>query len=836
MPLKRISLREIRKHPSRALLTLASIVIGVAAVVAVTMATATTRRAYQMMYQSTTGRADLELTAEGDQSFDENLFTIVEQTPGVAGAVPLVQRLTVLYFGKNRANLVAMGVDPQRDRLVRDFELVDGDFLEDGKGLVLDDDVARGLGVKVGDEVKLLVGRGFIETTVVGLLRPGGPSQVSHAGVVFMPIRSAQSRFKLKGQLTSIQIVLDKSADEKEVLAALEPRLPPGVSVHRPATRSSQADEMMLSTQQGLDLARAFSLVVAMFIIMNTFLMNVGERRRQLAILRAIGATRRQIGWLLIREALVLGLIGGALGCLAGIGGAAVLSRAMGQLFQTKLPGLEITLWPLALGMGFGLGISLFGALYPAWRASRVSPLEGMSHVHQEDIAPPSLWTKIVGVCIVLVAGSVMTGCILGYIRIEESVPSCVLLLVGAVFLLPSAVGVLSYLVVLALRPFVRVEARLARQQILRHRGRSALTIGVLFIAVSTGMGLANSVIDNVNDVKAWYGKAIIGDFVVRAMMPDVESGLAADIPDSVGEQLEHLAGIATLDRMRAVSTKVDDQSVIVIARDYPTDNQLTFDIRGDRPNDLRARLLQGEVVIGSVLAQRLGLEAGDELTLTSPSGPERLRIAAITNDYMAGGLTVHMHRDTARRVVGAEGVSAYLIRANPQGKQQLETELRKICGENGLILQSSADITNMIDRMMAGVVASLWGLLVLGVVVAAFGVVNTLTMNVLEQTRELGLLRVVAMTRRQTRRTILSQAAIIAVIALPLGAVAGVAMAYLINLSTMPVTGHPVAFQFHPVLFFGGLFVSLLIVLVAAWLPAQRAARLDLVTSLHYE
>ena len=136
----------------------------------------------------------------------------------------------------------------------------------------------------------------------------------------------------------------------------------------------------------------------------------------------------------------------------------------------------------------------------------------------------------------------------------------------------------------------------------------------------------------------------------------------------------------------------------------------------------------------------------------------------------------------------------------------------------------------------MSGVVGSLWGLLVLGLIVAAFGVVNTLGMNVLEQTRELGLLRVVAMTRGQVRKAIVAQAAMLGLLGVAPGLLAGMAMAYVMNLSTLPVIGHPVAFKLHPLLLLGGFLAAMTIVLAAAWIPAERAARLELVNALHYE
>jgi putative ABC transport system permease protein len=134
---------------------------------------------------------------------------------------------------------------------------------------------------------------------------------------------------------------------------------------------------------------------------------------------------------------------------------------------------------------------------------------------------------------------------------------------------------------------------------------------------------------------------------------------------------------------------------------------------------------------------------------------------------------------------------------------------------------------------MMSGVVAALWGMVVLALAVASIGVTNTLTINVLEQTRELGLLRAVAMTQHQVRKTILTQAMIMALLALVPGVIAGVAIAYLINLATLPMTGHAVEFKLHSELLVGSVVAGMIVVALAAWIPANRAARLDLPTTL---
>jgi putative ABC transport system permease protein len=202
-------------------------------------------------------------------------------------------------------------------------------------------------------------------------------------------------------------------------------------------------------------------------------------------------------------------------------------------------------------------------------------------------------------------------------------------------------------------------------------------------------------------------------------------------------------------------------------------------------------------------------------------------------NDYQLGGLVIHMEREIAHDQLGIEGMDGLIIKVDRNRSAEIHNELEEIAKKSGLVVQSFIDIRAQIDVMMAGVVAALWGLVVVMLVVSAVGVTNTLTINVLEQTREIGLLRIVAMTQRQVRRSIFSQALIVALLALVPGIIAGVAIAYLMNLAMLSVTGHVVDFTLHPGLMAGGLLLGIFIVSMAAWFPANRASRLDLPTAL---
>lgn len=835
MALFKFSLRELTSRPLRVALTALSIVIGVAAVVSVSISSKTTRAAHERMFSAVTGRASLEVVAEGGGGFPLSVASELDQLPG-AQAVPLIRRYTIVYFQGKKVRVQALGIVPDRDRLVRDYEVTAGEMVGRGTGVVLDANFARVLDIQVGQTLKMLTRSGLKESEVIGLLEARGGSTVVAGGMVYLPLGLAQSRFKMGNEIDIVQLVLDEGVDLEATQAAVAAKLPVGLSVRQPAMQSQLAEETMLATEQGLQLATAFALVIAAFIIFNTFQMTVGERRRQLGILRAIGATRRQVATLILREGLLLGLFGTVVGGIVGLFGAHVLTLATEQLLQTTMPPMQLTALPFVLAVAFGLGLSLVATFVPARRAGQLSPSEAMRVVAPGEIEAPGKGMLIVGLVVVCGAATSLAGAILGWLPIQLPVTSSVILLIGMVLLLPTALGEIAQVVEVMLRPIFGVEGRLACRQLVRHRGRTGMTIGMLFIASATGVGMANTIIDNIGDVKQWYRSAIVGDFFVRALMPDMSTSQAADMPDGLGDEILKIPGVEHLDTVRMVKATSGENSIIVLVREFKQQRQVYFDlIDGDGDEALR-RLPEGAVVVGSVLAQRAALKLGDVIPLETREGTRQLPIVGIANDYLAGGMTIYMHLAVAEKLLDVQGVDAYVIQANNKQLPAVEASLQALCNEHGLLLQSYVDLVGFIEQMMKGVIGSLWALLALGFVIAAFGLVNTLAMNILEQTREIGVLRVVAMTRRQVRRTILAQATMMGLIGLTPGTLMGLLIARLINLSTLPTTGHAIPFVFRPWLLVICFAAAFVIVLGAAYLPAERAARLKLSDALQYE
>jgi len=231
-----------------------------------------------------------------------------------------------------------------------------------------------------------------------------------------------------------------------------------------------------------------------------------------------------------------------------------------------------------------------------------------------------------------------------------------------------------------------------------------------------------------------------------------------------------------------------------------------------------------------------MNLHVGDSIPLETNEGSTTLEVVGVTNEYIAGGLTLYLEADYAKRLLSVDGTDVIVVKSNPKDFAIVERQLRTLCDESGMMFQSYVDLVKVIRDTLNGVVGGLWAVLALGSVIAAFGLINTLAMNILEQTREIGMLRVVAMTRSQIRRMILAQALIMGILGILPGVLTGLWIHYVINLTTIPVTGHAVLFKIYPWLLVGAPLLELLIVVIAAMVPAERAARLNVSNALQYE
>ena len=421
---------------------------------------------------------------------------------------------------------------------------------------------------------------------------------------------------------------------------------------------------------------------------------------------------------------------------------------------------------------------------------------------------------------------------------VQTSIPAPLmgLVLISGILISPAIYPVVARGVAWLLRPLWSVEGRLAVRQLERNGMRSALTAAVLCVALMVSISMGQSIRNSIHDVEEWSQRTFTADYLVRGSLPELSYAMEVQLPEALRNELLRLPGVESVHELNLVQAKAAGETVIVLARSFDAASAATLDItEGDR-DDVARRLLDGEAVVGTALAQRMNLAVGGPLALRTRRGERTVRIAGKVTEYVAGGMAVYLEREAAKRMFAIDGVDVYMLTARGGAAAELGKAVQTFCDSRGLMLQSNAEFRGRIHQMIGGVVSFLWLLMALVFVVASLGIVNTLTINVLEQTREIAVLRSVAMLRRQVRSMILYQALSLALSSLVPGVGMGLVLAYLMNLSTHVLLGQMVEFQVDWWFVAACAQACLLIALGAAWLPARRASRLEIVRALQYE
>ncbi len=844
MMLTRYMFREVRRRPGRTVLTLAGIVIGVQALVAIPLTIQTTRRAHRELFEGLTGKACLEVVPFGEGGFSPDLAIRLEAVKDVRAVVPVIQSTAAIWCSSGLVPVMTLGVDIQRDDRARDYALESGNKLTGDGQVLLETGFAQSLGLDVGTTVRLLSPSGVTELRVAGLLEPRGAAAVNAGAVAIMPLITSQQLYRLDGKVNSLNLVLAQGADPDQVAQEVSKRLPPGLTVQVPAARAALAQETLVNTERMLAILSVVSLVAGAFVILNSFLMSIGERRRSLAILRSLGATRKQVTRLLFCEAMALGVIGTVVGIPLGLAAAFVMTHVMAQLSGPAVPQLHLTAGPLVLAGVLGPGVAMLATYLPARSAGCRSPLAELRDrpgaIPARD-ARPRRWPGFLGLGLLALFALTYTVILAGWLPGEVFVillpAGTVLVLVGCALAIPVALVPLLRLAERLLRPVLGPEANLAIRQLRRHPTRTSLVAGVLMISVMLSIGFGNAILNSVEDSREWMVRIFKHvDFMVTPTALSATELLPVAMPEEYADRIGELEGVRLVGKGSILATQAEGHQVMIFPRSCRPGEDPGFRIVGGVDAEVRQGLRRGEVVIGTALSQRSGLRRGDQISIETCHGARSFTIAGLSANYTAGGMIVLMEWNHAKRFFNMEGARYVYVVAEPDDRAGVEQRLRSFCDEHDLLVHSRAGFTRVCDEMMAGVLGSFWVLLAMVFVVSSLGITNCLTMNVLEQTRELGILRAIAMKRRQICRMIVAQALAVGLISALPGVLLGMLLGYAVIHASYAIVGMQIPYVLEPTLLLGCVGISLIVAVLASLPPARRAGRLTIIRALQYE
>jgi putative ABC transport system permease protein len=784
------SLREVQHRWGRAVLTVLGIAVGIAVLIAAQATARSARHAYRAFFEDVAGPDSLEIVTPELAGFDPGVTARLRATAGISALVPRIVATAALATPSGTIPVLAIGLPADGSCPAACPEVCSGMAFTSEEGAWIDVQRAAEQHLAVGMELEFWTPRRRVKLPLRGLVRSHGAQATQGLPVVWLPLPVAQWML-CPTWVNSVQVLLSTDADRELVHRSLQEQLPPGLVVQSPGSRAEAAAETLHAAIQGLDALALIAPLVGTFLVLNTFLLNLAERRKRLAMLHVLGATCSQVHRLVIAEALGIGLVGGLLGLALGAALERGLASLMGHFWGIAPPESSLS---FALGLGgllAGLLLTMAASALALWQHRRLSPLEALQG--RIDPAPatnqtPSLRSAGLAVCGLLVTCGtvvqmVMTGAAQG--SNHQAVPISLLFpiaLLGCLLVLPLLNLATLHAVSRLLHRRLGVALQLAMHQVQRARSRTNLSVAVFFIAGATAVAFGHHLSSASGGLEQWYRRAIPADFLVRAAAPDAALLMTPALPERLADDLRAVAGVQRVDALRFLPVRVNGHGALLLARTFAADEEPPLDLISGKPEDVRQRVLAGEVVLGTALAQRLHLGVGDSLVLDTSDGAQQLRIAGIVVEYGAGGQALYLEWSKAQTLLHFSGAHVFLTCVSPGCAAEAADALRDFCASRKLTLQSNAEMSGFLERLLVRVSAVLWALIALGFVIAALAIVNTLAMNLQEQGRDYAVCHAVGMTRWQILSAVLWQAALLVTVGILPATAAGTALAWLLE------------------------------------------------------
>lgn len=852
------TLRSITAHKARLAMTGLAVVLGVAFMAGTLILTDTVRRTFDDLFTDVYAGTDAVVRSSDvisspfgpDQRgpVPASVLEVVEATEGVDVAEPAVTFIAQVVtpdgeviggggngppsFGVNWTDVPGLGV----------FTIAEGAAPQGPDDLVLDRASAVEANLAIGDQVTLLTSQAPRTFTLVGIATFGALDSPAGATVSLVTLEVAEQLFGVPDAYSEIGVVATDGTSPEELVAALDARLPDGTEAVTGAERTAE-DQQSFADALGffntfLLVFAVIALVVGSFIIYNTFSIVLAQRTRELALLRAIGASRRQVLGSVMGEALVVGivasLVGLVLGALTALGLRALLD-AVG--FGIPATSLVVTPTTVAVAVGVGTVITLLAAVFPALRASRVPPLAALRNVATEPKPPVVrvlIGVLVCGLGVLLLVGGLLGG---GDAALGGVAGGALFVFVGVAVIAPILVRPLVRTIGWPLPRLSPVSGNLAERNAMRNPRRTASTAAALMI----GVGLVGFIA-----VFAASATASVNQVIDRSFSGDliIDSGqFVGGVSPQLATEVAGVPGVAASTGVRFLSGELDlpqrtdgapagSGASFLLAVDTSALPEITDpEVVSGRVADLAL----DEVAVAISVAEDFGLALGDEIPSRFPTGPRTLSVAGTyENRLLLGDWIIGL--DTADEATFERLDSQVWVRAEPDADvTALQTELAAVATpwpsaevqDLNQFKQSQSDQFNQL-------LALVYVLLALAVVIALVGIANTLALSVYERTRELGLLRAVGMARAQVRSMVIGEAVLIAVFGTLLGLAIGLGFGWLLVLA---LRGEGLGVLSIPV---PTLVVVVILAAIAgvaaAVFPAARAGRLDVLDAIGSE
>jgi putative ABC transport system permease protein len=842
----RATIKSLLARKLRLLLSALAIVLGVSFVSGAFVLTDSLGRTFDDLFTTVSKNLAVEVrgTVQSDLGSEEggpgggntrrnvpaSALETIRKVDGVAEVQPSLFGVAVVVGtdGKPVTNNGApnIGANWVDSTLLTQQRIVEGNPPRGPDEIVLDPTYAERTGHRVGDTVTVLTTTGQDRFRVSGIMRyADGKASLGGETYVMFTTETAQRVLDVPGQYTDIQVAAQDGVSQAELRDRVAAALPAGTEA---ITGQQFADEQASDIKQGLGFFNTFLLVfagvalfVGAFIIFNTFSILIAQRTRELALMRALGASRRQVTRSVLFESVLVGLVASAVGLVAGIGVALGL-KALFNAIGAELPSGPTLVLPRTVIAAFAVGIlvTAAAALIPARRAAKIAPGAAM---RDAETADRPLTRQTIGGALVLALGAV--GMFLGLTGHGLAIlgAGTALAFVGIALLSPLVSRPVSRLIgTLFTR---RIPGRLGRENAMRNPRRTASTAAALMIglALVAAVGVLGSSLKG--SVRTVINGALGADFVLDSQT----SGISEQTMAALRQQ----SGVAQVDGLRFDGVRINGDRTDAIAT---SPEAIGSTVSLQRKQGSVTGLGSDGILVSDKVVTDKGWHVGDKLKVAFRDGSSTS--LAITGTYADNQLVGNyvLDQSAARHFHEGKLYAVALVKMTAGAdrgtvRQELDAAIKPF---PNVELQDRGEFVKQQTDQINQVVQILSLLLALSVLIAVLGIVNTLALSVLERTRELGLLRAVGMSRRQVKRMIRVESVVIAVfgglLGLVVGGIFGVALQRALRNQGVTELSFPV----------GQLAVYLLLAalagVIAAWLPARRASRLNVLQAIAAE
>jgi putative ABC transport system permease protein len=847
----RTALRNVLAHKARLLMTVLAVMLGVAFVSGTLVFTDTLGNAYRKQSAKSYDNVAVAVTTYGDQTDGQKNANIdtktLEKIRGLDGVAEATGRVSGFagvadqdgkLIGNGWSNTGA-NFAPGKDGKDAAYTFTDGSGPVKNSQIALDEDSAAKGKYRVGDTVRVATNGPAKDYTLSGVFTTEDGAVNAGGSLVLFDTPVAQKLYLQPGYFKDVTIAAAAGASDQKILDEVKPLLPKDAEAQ---TGKQLADDQAREIEQGLSNLNtmllafaAIALFVGIFLIANTFTMLVAQRTRELALMRAVGASRRQVKRSVMLEALVVGVLAAVIGFVLGIGLATGLRSAMGS-FGAKVPAGPLVVSPTAIASALAVGVlvTVLAAWLPARRAAKIPPVAAMGSAHLPATTKSLVVRNTLGSVITLAgAGAILAGAAMGKEagRMVIGV-GAFLTLIGIIVLIP----LLSRPVIALARPLLHrvfgVSGKLAGQNAVRNPRRTGATASALAIGLTLVTGLTV--------IGVTLGQAIdklTTDNIRADYMVTMAGGGALD--KSALTALEKAKGVSAVSPQQATSVEIKDEFHSASAV-TPGDVEKVFDLQ--TVSGSMTTLGKGQIAVAEKTAKSNGWKAGDTVAVRfgndSDGGKADTKTLTVGAVYKENEFLSPVLLSTS--LVAPYEPKPYIpevwVKMDGGASKANEQALVDALGDNpAMSIMDRQDIRNMFGGMINTMLNIMYGLLAMALIIAVLGVINTLAMSVFERQQEIGMLRAIGLDRRKVKRMIRLEAVVISLFGAVIGVALGSFLAWAIGETIKSeIPGYALVVPWDRI----GIFLLLagvVGVLAALW-PARSAAKLNMLTAIKTE